>query len=380
MLRFLHTADWHLGMPARFLAPEAAARFGAARLEAVQRLGEVARERGCAFLLVCGDAFDSNLVGRRVVHQATQALADLRLPTFLLPGNHDPLDPVTVYRREEFVRSLPGNVRVLSEVGPVEAAPGVELIAAPWWSKRPTQDPLAAASTGLGPAPAGVRRILVGHGAVDALLPEGATVPGAIRLAPLRAALAQRHFDYVALGDRHSATPLEPGRAIWYSGTPEATDFDAPGAGQGLVVELDGGPPRVEPVRVGRWRLLRHDLDVSGEDGPEQLAGWLEALPGKGETVVRLALRGTLGLEAHGRLEAVLERAADLLAGLDRPEGEQRLAVLPADFDFDRLGLGGFALAAVDRLRAQAQGDGPPAEAARDALALVFRLGGGEGA
>jgi hypothetical protein len=50
--------------------------------------------------------------------------------------------------------------------------------------------------------------------------------------------------------------------------------------------------------------------------------------------------------------------------------------VLPADADFEDLGLAGFAERAVASLRAQARSGGDGAATARDALALLVRLAG----
>ena len=50
------------------------------------------------------------------------------------------------------------------------------------------------------------------------------------------------------------------------------------------------------------------------------------------------------------------------------------IAVVPADGEFDDLGIGGFAAAAVDELVATARSDGEDADDARAALALLLRL------
>jgi hypothetical protein len=48
--------------------------------------------------------------------------------------------------------------------------------------------------------------------------------------------------------------------------------------------------------------------------------------------------------------------------------------VIPADGEFDDLGIGGFAAAAVDELVSSARSDGDDADDARAALALLLRL------
>ena len=42
MTKFLHTADWQLGMTRHFLSDEAQARFTAARIEAITTIGALA--------------------------------------------------------------------------------------------------------------------------------------------------------------------------------------------------------------------------------------------------------------------------------------------------------------------------------------------------
>jgi hypothetical protein len=41
-VRFLHSADWQLGMTRHFLSAEAQARFSQARIDVIKRIGEAA--------------------------------------------------------------------------------------------------------------------------------------------------------------------------------------------------------------------------------------------------------------------------------------------------------------------------------------------------
>jgi len=60
--RFLHSADWQLGMTRHFLEGEAQARFTAARIEVIGAIGQLAVKEGCSFVVVGGDVFESNQV------------------------------------------------------------------------------------------------------------------------------------------------------------------------------------------------------------------------------------------------------------------------------------------------------------------------------
>jgi hypothetical protein len=48
-----------------FLSEGAQERFSQARFDAIRTLGRIAKEEHCQFMLVCGDAFESNQGQRR---------------------------------------------------------------------------------------------------------------------------------------------------------------------------------------------------------------------------------------------------------------------------------------------------------------------------
>jgi DNA repair exonuclease SbcCD nuclease subunit len=360
-------------MKRRYLADEAQARFADARFSAVRRLAALAEAERCAFVVVCGDVFESNQVDRRTLTRALDALSAFRVPVYLLPGNHDPLDGSSLYRQPAFREHAPACVRVIEDASPIEVAPDVELVGAPWRSKRPGCDLVASACATLTPSP-GTTRICVAHGALDAL-PPFRDDPSSIALAAAEAALAEGRIHYLALGDRHSRTSVGDSGRVHYAGTPEPTDFDEVAPGEALVVELDAQQIEVHAHPVGTWRFVRRrDLRLDGAADLDALESWLQALPAKERCIVRLECRGALDLRGAARLDALLERARDLFASLELWNPD--LAVLPADADFESLSLAGFALRGLEQLRAQARAGGEEAARARDALALLVRLAG----
>src|SRR5262249_5777784 len=158
----------------------------------------------------------------RDVSQSLEAMRRIGIPVYLLPGNHDPLDAASVYTSALFTSERPDNVTVLDRAGVFEVRPGLQLVAAPGRSKAPPTDLRAEVLAGL-PAD-GVTRILVAHGGVDVLDPDP-DKPALIRLAALHDALARGAIHYVALGDRHSRTQIGETSRVWYSGSPEVTNF-----------------------------------------------------------------------------------------------------------------------------------------------------------
>lgn len=371
MVKFVHTADWQLGITRHFLAGEAQARFDAARIEVVRCIGTLADEEGCAFAVVCGDVFQSNQVGRRVVVQALNAMAATPGVTFyLLPGNHDPLDASSVFRSPTFTEHCPANVVVLESPDPVAVAPGVELVPAPWPTKRPLADLVAGTCEGL--APSETLRIVAGHGALDSLSPNR-NDPALIVLKGLEARLEAGMIHYVALGDRHSTTDVGASGRVWYAGAPEPTDYNEIDPGNVLVVELDSNDVRVEPQRVGTWSFVQKPWELTGGSDIDALEEWLSGLEGKERTILKLSLVGQVSLAQMARLEDLLAHHRDLLASVEEWERRSDLVVLPDDADVDTLGLSGFAQEALRDLRELAE-SGENAVVARDALGLLHRL------
>jgi len=373
MVRFIHTSDWQLGMTRHFLAGEAQSRFAAGRIEAIRSLGKVARDEGAAFVAVAGDVFESNLVDRQVVLRALAAMREAAVTFYLLPGNHDPLDPSSVFRSREFAANCPPNVHVL-DTEPVEVAPATWLVGAPWLAKRLTVDPLAEACRRA--ASLSGTKVLIGHGQAETFAPD-VDNPSLIRLEPLEEAISSGAVHYVGLGDRHSSSALGTTGRAWYSGSPEPTDYDETDPGNVLVADVSAEAIDVRPVRVAAWRFVRQTASIDGAPDVARLRTWLESLEAKERTVVKLGFEGTVSLAVRAELESLIEHFSSLFAAIEHRDRDNHLALLPSEADLSELGLGGFAARALDELTAQARTTGEPAEEAADALSLLYRLARG---
>ncbi|MGY4711403.1 metallophosphoesterase family protein [Mycolicibacterium sp. CBM1] len=383
-MRFLHTADWQLGMTRHFLEGEAQPRYSAARRDAVAGLGELAQRTGAEFVVVAGDVFESNQLAPKVISQSLEAMRAIGVPVYLLPGNHDPLDASSVYTSALFRAECPDNVVVLDREGVWVVRPGAELVAAPWRSKAPTADLVAPVLADL-PAD-GTTRILVAHGGVDVLDPDPGK-PSLIAMSGLSEALGRGAVHYVALGDKHSRTCVGDSGRVWYSGSPEVTNYDHVESDPGhvLVVDIDEDDP-AHPVTVathdvGRWRFLTLHRPVNDSRDIADLDLNLDLMTDKDRTVVQLGLTGTLTVTDRAALDACLDKYSRLFAYLGTWDRHTDIAVMPADGEFDGLGIGGFAATALDELIATARnGDGEAAQDAQGALGLLLRLAGGSAA
>jgi len=370
-LRFLHTSDWQLGMTRHFLSEGAQERYSQARFDVIRTLGRIAAEERCRFVLVCGDAFESNQVDRKTVARAMEALKDVPVPVYLLPGNHDPLNAASVYRSSIFLERKPDHVHIIENANPIPVAEGLEIVGAPWMSKRPVANPIGEALNALPPED-GIIRICTGHGAVDLLTPDS-DAPGIIEVAAMERAINEGKVHFAALGDRHSFTRVGTSERIWYSGTPESTDFAETNSGFALIVDVGDEQVAIKEVKVGQWRFIeRARVDLNTGDDVEILRQWLEKVENKERTVVRLHLVGSLSLSSHALLHSHLDAAEDVFGALEARE--DYLVVMPDDSDFADLGFSGFAGQTTDLLRSKITQSGDEAAAARDALTLLLRL------
>jgi DNA repair exonuclease SbcCD nuclease subunit len=373
VIRFLHTSDWQLGITRHFLSEGAQERYSQARFDTIRAMGRIANEEKCQFMLVCGDVFESNQVDRKTVARTLEALKEVPVPIFILPGNHDPLNAASVYRSSTFLDRKPEHVYVIENSAPIKVADDVELVGAVWMSKRPVTNPVGDTLTNL-QAANGIVRICAAHGAIDKITPDPESA-GVISLAPMEQSIAEGKIHYVALGDRHSLTKVSENDRVWYSGTPETTDFSETKSGYALIVDIDADHIATKEVKVGQWQFIQREVELNTADDVEAFGKWLENTENKERTVLRVDLVGSLTLSLQDALQAHLITAKDVFAAFDmRDEG---LLIVPDDTDFADLGFSGFADATVQKLRERIASGGYEGNTARDALMLLLRLARG---
>lgn len=267
-VKFLHTADWQMGLKA-LQAAEKAKEVRAKRFETAARVADLAKREGVEFVLIAGDLFEHHDVDEVIVRK-TVAVLDSFAPirVFVLPGNHDPLIAGGVWDRQSWQR-VGDHVTLLREAAEVQVLDGVALYPAPLKQKQSTLDPTAWI-----PARAvGDDRVRIGvaHGALD-VLPEQPNFP----IAATRA--DEAGLEYLALGDWHGF--LQKGRTV-YSGTMEQSGFGEKDPGNVAIVEIPGN--RSEPIvslhRVGGLQWGEYEPLIHDATDVEQLR---EAVLGAG--------------------------------------------------------------------------------------------------
>ncbi len=327
-MKFIHTADWQLGMKAAHVGG-AASRVREERLASARRVVGVARDQGAEFVLIVGDVFEDNGVDRALIQKVVDILGSSPVPVYLIPGNHDPLTPGSVWEHPAW-KSME-HVHVLREEKPVEI-PGGILYPCPVKDKRSRKDPTAWIPM----VETGAVRIGLAHGTV-----EGVPQPEPDHPIP-RDAAARAGLDYLALGHWHSTATYpasDDSVRMAYCGTHEPTSFGERYSGNVLVVEIagPGASPLVAPVRTGGldWMVIEKDIREAGD--LQRMRQDIESQQNPGSTLIELRLKGLLAAAEHDEVARIEEILASrfLFHRLDSsglrpsPEDASWLASLP---------------------------------------------------
>jgi DNA repair exonuclease SbcCD nuclease subunit len=372
MVSFIHTSDWQLGMHRDFFSNEGNYRYIDSQFKAITELFKLGNERNVDFILVAGDVFEHFWPSFEIRNKFLDALYSCNKPIIFLPGNHDYFNSGSIWQKFINDKKLPKNVSVLtdSSVHVLDNC-DTEIIGVPRTSRSSEFDPVSNVVKSLGSKRCSYR-ILVAHGQVDQLL-GGSFSNYTISLDALKKAIDDSLIDYIALGDRHSTTNLYKSR-ICYSGAPLATDFNEVDSNTALLVELDLNQVRAESIKIGNWVFCKKELDLGLRDSQalNYLKDFLNAFQDKPHSVLRLTLLGTVTLKQFNEIEQYLEEQATLFAALDVRKSS--LARIVNDDEIQGLGLSGFALDALNKLKGLIDSNSAESQTAADAIALLYRF------
>jgi DNA repair exonuclease SbcCD nuclease subunit len=109
---FLHTSDWQIGEPFRFVDDETLAVLRAERLEVISRIGRLALEQQAPVVLVAGDVFDGVHPSLDTLLRPIERMRQFpNVEWHLIPGNHDAHTANSPWERL-LLQSLPTNIVV----------------------------------------------------------------------------------------------------------------------------------------------------------------------------------------------------------------------------------------------------------------------------
>jgi exonuclease SbcD len=327
--RFLHTGDLHLDSPVEGLSAEAPSEVLAilrgATTAAWGNVVGAAIEHRVDFVVIAGDVFEvasPTLLGQTRFRDGLVRLADAGIPSFVVHGNHDPLDgrswapslgfPAAVHR---FGTDAGESAPVLRDGREIARIHGRSY-------PRPAVTENFAASMRIEPgAPFSIGLLHTNVG----------DRPGHANYAPCSIEdLRASGMDYWALGHIHQPGPVLTDPPAYYSGIPQGRDPGELGARGCYLVDVDAAGavrPTFVATDVVRWHPLEIPIGELADDDALRDACRAGIERAMAETdgrslVVRVRLTG------RGPLHASLVRTG-YIADLRQLLNEERGAVPP---------------------------------------------------
>jgi len=400
MIRFLHTADLHLGMRITRFEKIACDRLGESRFFAIEQLRAAAVEHQVDFVLVAGDLFDDHSVSQEVSRRAFDLFEGRAIPpVYIIPGNHDPLTPGGVWDRDPWTREQPSeHTHLLREAVPVRI-PGlpVTLFPCPCRSRNSPDDPTSWIANHPRKPVEDTIRIGLAHGSLK-IMPN---LPEDDHLIAMDAA-ARLSLDYLALGHWHKPLRVRstdgvertaycgthepmrfPGSATgsssgWmsYSSDGDAERFEDEGRGTAVIVTLSepGAAPELQSIEVGRLCWMNESRDLTSCTLGEVISSTAQR-ENPERTVLRLNLRGVTDPHSYVRIDGELRTIVLNRFHAGTSLDSENVLIEPSPDELTRTVGDGVLAKVLERLRQESQStDAAEKRVADHALKLLYRL------
>ena len=245
-LRIVHTSDVHLGAYAGSGDEKWAARRDLME-NTFSRVIDLANESGADALVIAGDFFDNDRVEEATVVFGAEQIRRFEGQTFLIPGNHDPMDPGSIYWRHDLEAIAKRLTIVRAHAGEFVEPEGLDLVL--WgrayidtdWHFKPLE--------GLPERLDNRWHVAMGHGH---FVREGGEMHRSLLIKDSEIAAAAGHWDYMAFGHWEPHADVSTGGVTAvYSGAPMPLSDANRRAGLAAVVDFD--------EQGTRWRMHRVD-------------------------------------------------------------------------------------------------------------------------
>ncbi|MBK9613020.1 DNA repair exonuclease [Candidatus Amarobacter glycogenicus] len=233
-LRIVHTSDVHLGA----YAGSGDAKWNARRelMELTfERVIDLANETNADALLIAGDFFDNDRVPEETVIFAAETIRKFAGQTFLIPGNHDPMDPGSIYWRHDMESIARRLTIVRGHKGELVEPEGLDLVL--WGRAYLDTDWHFKPLDGLPERVDDRWHIAMGHGH---FVREGGEMHRSLLIKDSEVAAAAGHWDYMAFGHwEPHADVTTAGVTAVYSGAPMPLTDANRKAGLAAVVDFN---------------------------------------------------------------------------------------------------------------------------------------------
>lgn len=274
-MRFIHTADIHLGA-----SPEAGKAYSAGRADEIwdtfAKLIEVARQEKTDLLLIAGDLFHREPLLRELkeVSYLFDQIPDTRV--VFVAGNHDYIRKNSAYLRFEWGENVHP---ILEDEATDITFPDLEVtVRGLSYHSREITEPLLQNQ----PAPDDTKyTILLLHGGDEKHIPID------------KNRLESLGYDYIAMGHIHRPHAVIPGYAA-YSGSLEPTDILDLGQHGYISGEITKDVVEVKFVPFASRKYIQKEIEITSENSEYEIADYIAEMIRKcgAENMYELILTG----------------------------------------------------------------------------------------
>ncbi len=260
-MKFLHTSDWHLGMMFR-----GGISYAADQRYAIENICRIANEEKVDGILLAGDIFDRSIASGEALllydEIITHICLDLKIPVFVIAGNHDGAQRLSQCSRLLKKSSLYIAGALTGEVQVVRSG-DTDVYLLPWISTDRVKSVYPDRADEIGSLEdaygivldeyrsrfiEGHTNILVAHAFIADASTSVSDRSAEVGSAAMVGAQVFEGFDYVALGHLHG--PQSVGDNIRYSGSPVAYSFGREEKQTKSVVIYDTGLKKEKLIAI----------------------------------------------------------------------------------------------------------------------------------
>ena len=311
LVKLLHTSDLHLGNGFQGLDPTKRRERREDLFKVFKKIVQTAKEQKVDALLIVGDLFDRFNPPIEVVKNAIEILEDLKsIPTIIVPGNHDPISPRSVYKTASF----PDNVTLITKTE-FEAIDfqNFVLYAAAYDQRKPDFHPLKKLKVSESDKPI----IVAVHGSYihsGSKWKENLETGDYWPIEPSERSRL-RNISYLALGHYHNFYVEKSMPYTCYPGTPEGLSFSESGDRFVSIVNIDD-ITSVEKISLSEKRHQTLDIDCTKITDEKEIEKRIEEKFNE-NTLLHVRLKGVLSPDIKLNPNKLKERFEDQFFHLD---------------------------------------------------------------
>lgn len=254
-IKLLHTSDLHIDWLFENFSPAAKQIRRRELIKSFDVITDLAIQEEVHALLIAGDLFHATKVDRSsltAVLANLQRLAEKKIYCLLLPGNHDPLTPDSLYNYID----LPPNVHIFREKSwtVFDQIPNLNIYGFPYFDELKDTNILSQLQV----TSNNLFQVAMLHGSYK-------NVQQIENYMPFQDVdIVNSNLNYLALGHYHNFKDCSQGQVkCFYPGAPNCLSFNNTDERQVILVELSTAGTVIKPIAINGRKYVQLNYDMT---------------------------------------------------------------------------------------------------------------------